>query len=89
MPPKDTPKGIYIHDLALIKLDGEGDILSGELTWNLDPLSLHYNRPIRLLSSIRPPCRQGLAILFIWGCTIGQAVFVMAGSHVQEQIGRP
>lgn len=63
-------------------------MLSGNLTWNLDPLSLHYNRPIRPLSTTRPAFREGLDIPVTSGCTIGQAVFVRSGPHVQEQIGR-
>lgn len=70
-------RAVIAYDLALIKLDGVGKMRLSKLTWNLDPISLHYNRPIRLLSSARPPAQQGLAIPISWGCAIGQAVWFL------------
>jgi hypothetical protein len=59
---------------------------SPELTWNSDPLSLFFNRPIKLLSSIPPPVAEGVAVPVEWGATIGQAVCRVIGGNDTEEV---
>ncbi|KAA8898219.1 hypothetical protein FN846DRAFT_962720 [Sphaerosporella brunnea] len=79
------PRG-YRHDLSLIKLENPAEMRSPELTWNSDPLSLFFNRPIKLLSSIPPPVAEGVAVPVEWGATIGQAVCRVIGGNDTEEV---
>jgi hypothetical protein len=67
------PKG-YHHDLALVKLNQPTTMTHDHpLEWQIDPLTLFYNKQLQLLS--RPPLVKSDVICPVkWGATVGQAI---------------
>jgi hypothetical protein len=87
------PRG-YMHDLSLIRPNGDVPMCYPPLTWNDEPLSLYYGRSIRLLSPTKAPIRDESSIPAHWGATIGQSVSRVdinnkeVSSDVPEQFAR-
>ncbi|KAA8892705.1 hypothetical protein FN846DRAFT_641471 [Sphaerosporella brunnea] len=87
------PRG-YMHDLSLIRPNGDVPMCYPPLTWNDEPLSLYYGRSIRLLSSTQAPISDGSSIPSPWGATIGQSISRLVinnkevSSDVSEQFAR-
>ena len=67
------PKG-YHHDLALVKLNQPTTMTHDHpLEWQIDPLTLFYNKQLQLLS--KPPLVKSDVICPVkWGATVGQAI---------------